>query len=190
MIKKAIILFTISTMFFSAFGQSRIGAALLLSTPKSDTYIFGSGIGFNAKFNITERLAVGAVVSYEHFFNKPGWEDVWEAEWGYNYRNNNRNIAQLHPTITYFLSQNKVKAYIGFEAGVTFEFVSYEYKSEYDSYSRWLKADNTETSLSFSPVFGLEIPASQTISFDLFIKYTGVDVSYLTAGVGLAFVIK
>ena len=77
--RKILFLFVIGTFSANIFCQTRFGGGLLISTPKMDTYSFGAGFGAKAKFYVAKSVALGALVSYEHFFNKNGWEDEWEA---------------------------------------------------------------------------------------------------------------
>lgn len=183
--KKLVIFLLLINVAVASYAQVRLSPGLILSSPSSSTYSFALGTGMGVNYIINKKVSFGIYGSYEHFFNANGWEDKWMEDWGYEYRDNNRNVSQFRVNFHYYFGDKLVRPYVGCDLGVTKQYIYYEYK---DSYYGWLHVDNTETSLGFSPILGLEISLSDRIFFDTLLKYNGFDVSYLSCKIGLSFI--
>lgn len=145
----------------------------------------GRGFQFDVSKNINNRFTYGMNFAWQAFFQKEyevyNTSESASSGWQRNYVN---AILFMATTRYYFsTSANKLRAYLGLEAGATAIenyqiFGMYEYKE-------------LEWHFALTPAMGVDIPVSNALGFSLYFKFpnsfkshSSIHYSWLNTGVG------
>jgi len=168
-------------VFSRTHAQVKLEIGPQVNTPMGEDFSVGVGLAATGKYMVTKAIGVGLSVGYQHVFMASDWQDIWREKWGTDYNEANYNILPMRALFNFYLSDKKVKPYLGAQIGIT---KLYGYYSYDDTYYDELSTEWNETHFVLAPQAGLEI-GGKAVALDVNVMYNGFDLNYLSCQMGI-----